>query len=174
MTQSSPEMKRKLELAAYAVIGITALGISIWLARPAPTNTAIPSRKPIEAGVELGMPSEWSSQGNTLVLALQRGCHFCAESAPFYKRLGALAGNSKKLHFTAVLPQPVTQSKQYLASLGLEFGDVRQASLGTLRIPGTPTLLLVDSQGVVKNVWVGRLTAAGETQVLNTLGLVQH
>jgi hypothetical protein len=63
------------------------------------------------------------------------------------------------------------ESHQYLQSLGFEIADVRQASLSSVRIPGTPTLLLLDDQGIVKNVWAGKLTDKGEEQVLQTLGL---
>jgi hypothetical protein len=80
--------------------------------------------------------------------------------------------NAKDLHVMAVLPQKPEEGVAYLAKLGLQVGDVRQGSLSALRIPGTPTLLLVDRQGIVQNVWVGKLSGNEETQVLNTLGLL--
>ena len=38
-----------------------------------------------------------------------------------------------------------------------------------IKIPGTPTLLLVDNNGKVLNVWVGKLDDRHEKEVLKTL-----
>jgi len=57
--------------------------------------------------------------------------------------------------------------------LGVPVGDIQRAELASLKIAGTPTLLLVDRRGVVENVWVGQLTDQGEADVLSKTGLVQ-
>src|ERR1700752_4473118 len=33
------------------------------------------------------LPIKWDANQQTLVMALSSNCHFCTESAPFYKRL---------------------------------------------------------------------------------------
>ena len=71
----------------------------------------------------------------------------------------------------AVLPQEIPQGKKYLDTLGVPVGDVQRAELASLKIAGTPTLLLVDRGGVVKNVWVGQLNGQGEADVLSKAGL---
>ena len=38
-----------------------------------------------------------------------------------------------------------------------------------IKVPGTPTLLLVDDQGKVLDVWVGKLDESREKQVLASL-----
>jgi hypothetical protein len=38
-----------------------------------------------------------------------------------------------------------------------------------VKVPGTPTLMLVDNEGEILDVWVGKLDASGEKKVLSTL-----
>jgi hypothetical protein len=171
MKQLSPEVKRKLELAAYAAIVIAGLGIAVWLVRPSANSTKVEGTGTLRPGSKLGEPTDWAAYDRTLVLILRKGCHYCAASAPFYRRLAGLIGESGRVHLTAVLPHPVPEAKEYLARQGLEIEDIRQANLASLRIAGTPTLLLVDKRGTVRMIWVGKLPDEGETQVLLALGL---
>jgi hypothetical protein len=71
----------------------------------------------------------------------------------------------------AVLPQEIPQGKKYLDTLGVPVVDVQHAELASLKIAGTPTLLLVDRGGVVKNVWVGQLNDQSEADVMSKTGL---
>src|SRR6185295_19263171 len=111
---------------------------------------------------------DWKGNGNTLVLALAPGCDSCSESAPFYRRLMAELA-AQRIHVTAVLPESVEESREYLRNLNVEIGDVRQGSFELLKIRGTPTLILVDEQGVVRNVWLGRFPPDKEQQVIDIL-----
>ncbi|HEY6328194.1 MAG TPA: hypothetical protein VI756_02575, partial [Blastocatellia bacterium] len=102
------------------------------------------------------------------ILAVAEGCHFCSESADFYKRIAkAVAGS--ETHLVVVLPQEVSEGRRYLSGLGVDVADVRKASLDSLGVAGTPTLILVDNSGLVKKVWVGKLSPEGEADVLNSL-----
>jgi len=47
--------------------------------------------------------------------------------------------------------------------------QVRQVSLGTIGVRGTPTILLVDGKGVVTKLWTGKLQAQAEDEVLAAL-----
>jgi hypothetical protein len=46
---------------------------------------------------------------------------------------------------------------------------VKQATLSTIGVTGTPTLLLVDNTGTVANVWQGKLQPDQEGGVLAVL-----
>ncbi|HET8773913.1 MAG TPA: hypothetical protein VFP80_08990 [Thermoanaerobaculia bacterium] len=164
-------MARKLEIATNIAILIAATLASVVLVRnflfPRTANSARPPS--VAVGTTLSVPGfDWRSNGNTVVLALSTNCHFCSESAPFYRRL-ADELSRRRVHLTAVLPQDANESGEYLRALQLAFGDVRQIPLRTLQIRGTPTLLLVDERGVVRHVWEGKLTAEREQQVLETV-----
>lgn len=109
---------------------------------------------------------DWAKNRHTLVLAISTTCHFCRDSVPFYQRLGA---KQKEVKIVAVLPQSVAEARQYLDGAGVHVDEIRQVPLNTLGVKGTPTLLLVNEVGVVTDVWVGKLQADQEAQVLTSL-----
>lgn len=110
----------------------------------------------------------YSNARATLVLAVRSTCGFCTQSMPFYSRIvDAVARSKGAVHLIAVS----TESEDVLRSY-FETHDVKVDSFESsqsLRIAGTPTLLLADSKGVVQDVWVGRLDDSGEAAVLNRL-----
>ncbi len=69
----------------------------------------------------------------------------------------------------AVLPTDIEKSRTHLEKLGLTNLDVRQASLDSIQVDGTPTLLLVNDKGEITNYWVGKLPANKEAEVINKL-----
>ncbi len=101
-----------------------------------------------------------------MVLALSNKCHFCTESAPFYQRLSGELTQRENVRLVAVFPQEVSEAQQYLSGLGVQIGDIRKATLNSIGVNGTPTLIIVDSNGKVKQSWVGRLSAERESEVL--------
>jgi peroxiredoxin len=119
-------------------------------------------------GTQISVPGiNWSESDETVVLALSDKCHFCTESAPFYQRLTQQLATSKNTRVVAVFPQEVDAGKKYLDGLKVPITAVAQATLGSFGVRGTPTLVIVDKSGTVKQAWVGRLTADKETEVLN-------
>jgi hypothetical protein len=75
----------------------------------------------------------------------------------------------ENIHLIAVLPQAFDESKKYLDDLGVAIEEVKQAQLDSIGVYGTPTLILVNNQGVVITSWVGKLSADGEAEVLRRL-----
>jgi thiol-disulfide isomerase/thioredoxin len=137
--------------------------------RNAPTSS-VPSGPPL--GEQLSVPGiTWGDSKETVVLALSNKCHFCSESAPFYQRLASDLAHRKDVRLVAVFPQNVDEAKKYLGQLGVPIEQVVQASLDSLRVRGTPTLVIVDRTGTVKQSWVGKLTLERETEVLSRIGV---
>jgi hypothetical protein len=132
-----------------------------------PNRTRPPAESQIQPGTRINLPGvDWAKNGQTLLLAVSDKCHFCSESAPFYQRLAHDHGKTRLL---AVLPQPVEDGEKYLDSLKVTVDDVKQASFSSLGVRGTPTLILVDKNGVAINSWVGKLSDAREAEVLSRL-----
>lgn len=166
---SSP-LLRKLEISANVAIIAVAILVGILLVRnylivghskPQPQNLI---------GTKISLPDiDWANNGQTLLLVLQRGCRFCSESAPFYQRLVRDVGNNGNIRLVAVLPQEITEGKQYLQDLGVSINEVKQALPSSLGVRGTPTLLLVNDAGIVTETWNGKLPAEKESEVLNRL-----
>jgi hypothetical protein len=171
------KIRRSVEVCANLAIIVVAIAVVAVLVRSYlfPTSAVGPTQtQQRPGGPSKGTKLEvsgvdWSQSGTTLVLALQKGCHFCTESAGFYQRLAQQASGQKGVRLVAVFPQSPEEGKSYLDSLKVPIGDIRQSSLPGLGVSGTPTLILVDSKGVVKQSWVGHLPPEGETEVLRLL-----
>jgi len=172
------QMHRVVELLAnVGILAVAVLGCAVlikqWQPRPVvPTATQRqPPRPPGPiVGTALTLPGvDFASVDQTLVLVLSTQCHFCADSGPFYQRLTTEALRRGRTAVVAVLPQPVDESRRFLAGLGVSGAKVVQAPLTSVGTRGTPTLLLVDKSGTVRNTWIGRLPSAKESDVLAVL-----
>jgi hypothetical protein len=99
----------------------------------------------------------------SVLLVISTQCHFCEESLPFYRALSTeLKGKADLL---AVLPQPQPEAAAFLHAAHVEATQVATASPMQLGVTGTPTLLLLDRNGRVQDVWLGRLDDAQQAQV---------
>lgn len=166
---------KKTELLANIAIIVVALLLGVVLVKRylLPGNEAAPTRNPdprIPAGSKATLTGvDWAKNGQTLLLVLSRDCHFCTESAPFYQRLTRETSGRADVHLIALLPQQVEEGKKYLDNLGVSINEIRQAAPSSTGASGTPTLILVDANGIVKNSWVGKLSAPEESEILNQL-----
>ena len=85
------KLTEKVELTAnILIIGVVLLGGSSSTEVPAcrsPAPSQPTARVQPVIGSKVNLPDEnWSNQQKTLILALNKGCRFCNESAAFYKR----------------------------------------------------------------------------------------
>jgi thiol-disulfide isomerase/thioredoxin len=179
------EIATNLSIIAVALIGATVL-VKNYLLRPAlPIASAVRTETPANgprdssrpdrqtpsgptAGTQISLPGvNWNDSDQTVVLALSNKCHFCTESAPFYQKLTRELADQKKVRVLAVFPQDTSEGKKYLDGLNVPITEVAQATLDSLGVRGTPTLVLVDKSGKVEQSWVGRLTAERETEVFS-------
>lgn len=166
-------LSKRIEIGANVAIIIVAalLGLVViknyLIATPEPKADSVADNAEPRNQTKISIPDvNWLKNGQTLVLAVSTVCHFCTESGPFYQRLAKARGRTQLL---AVLPQPIDEGKRYLEKLGVSVDEIKQASLSSIDVRGTPTLLLVNSDGVVVNTWVGKLQVAGEAEVLGKM-----
>ena len=158
---------KKIETGANIAIIVVALLIGATLAFRYFGSPA-ESRETVKAGAKVSLPeTDWTANNRSLVMVLQKGCHYCTESAPFYQRLAGAAQTWGKTKLVAALPGASNESEAYLRELGVRVDAVRQVSPSSLGVRGTPTLLLVDDKGTVVEAWTGKLPAEKETQVLS-------
>jgi hypothetical protein len=167
---SSPA--RKLEVAAnVALIAATVVVGGVLLKKHVfPGAPARPAR--IQPGERIQLPGvDWSAAQHTAVVVLQAGCHFCSESAPFYARLAAAAAARRPaVALVAVMPHDPAQGRSYLDAQKVPIPHLVQARPGSIKVRGTPTILLVDQRGVVTRAWFGKLPPDKEREVLGALG----
>lgn len=145
------KLNQKLELAANFLFIVVAVLLCAVIVQKyfSDNSTMNQQRAQPTIGKQVNLPNEnWSAQPKTIVLALQTTCHFCNESAPFYKRLIESA-KGKNIKFVAAFPQPVEESAAHLNQLGLAGLEVKQIPLSQLDASGTPTLILTNEKGEV-------------------------
>lgn len=162
---------KKIELLANVCIIVVAVILGFVLIKrfvfpPTPTEPG----ENVKVGTRISLPDiNWSQSERSLVLVLQKGCHFCTESGPFYQHLTRETTALTNVRLIAALPQDVGEGRQYLSDLGVAVNEIRQVPPASLGVRGTPTLLLVDNTGTITDVWVGKLPPDKEAEVLRRL-----
>lgn len=114
---------------------------------------------------------DWAQSDQTLLLAIQGNCKYCAESARFYREIIQGLSGRKDIRVVAVFPEGFSEGGNYLSQLGLAINESKNASLPSLGIKEVPALVLVDKNGVVSNVWIGQLPPKKEAEVITALKL---
>jgi hypothetical protein len=116
-----PNPFKRVELLINVAIIVVAILLSVVLVRQFILNNKNERARPAPAAKELSpgdkVPMagvEWVKNTHTLLLVLQKGCHFCTESGPFYQRLVKETSTRNDVRLIALLPQQVAEGKQYL------------------------------------------------------------
>jgi len=162
------KLSQRIELIANIAIIVAAVALVAVLAQRFFLTKSVASQE-IAVGTKISLPEvEWAKNGKTMLVVLQKGCRFCTESAAFYQRLAQTAAN-KSVKLIAVLPDTPAQGREYLNALEVPITDIRQASLSSISVRGTPTLILVDDIGAVAETWIGKLPPEKESEVLARL-----
>jgi rhodanese-related sulfurtransferase len=118
------------------------------------------------------LPSASSpSTHKSIVLFLSTRCKACEESLPFYEELVEYVDTHPGLGIVATAAEPTEKLNEWLTR-----HKVSVSSLRELRDPSaigfslTPTLLLVDSNGTVSDIALGKLTVEQQKQLFERLG----
>lgn len=156
---------RYVETAANICIICLGIALCLLLVRRVTAPGARTQRADgLRAGQPLrGLDIQWQSNEGTLVLALSTQCKYCAESAPFYRRLTATA-REQGIPVIALLPQEPTEARGYLQAKGIEVSGVHR-SQSSIGISAFPTLMLVNRAGILDEFWVGKLGPDEERRV---------
>ena len=122
-------------------------------------------------GRPLSIPNvDWHVSRLNVVLFISTQCHFCAESVPFYRQLADASRNVEHpTSFSVISLEPSAAIKAYLARERVPASAVYQLPSEGAPMRGTPTLMVVDSGGIVRRVLTGKL---GPEQERETLSLV--
>lgn len=111
---------------------------------------------------------EWNNSQRTVVLALSTHCHFCTASGDFYRRLQKIA-TARGVPIVALLPQPTVEARSYLGNMGLQIALVKQVPLESVNVSATPTLMIINPDGIVTDSWTGQLPSEFEKEVISKL-----
>ena len=134
-------------VATFGYIGwpLVAGAIGVKSAPPAPAYAA---------GQAFDAPAEWYANApKTLVIFARASCAACDKAQPFLKTLIA----SVEGRAAAVMAHPpgtVEEDTAFAKRLGIAETDIRPVTAG-LRVRATPTIVLVDRQGMILAAFEG-------------------
>lgn len=151
--------------ANIAVILIALAAVLTVIQRFVPRQdiSAVPAYRPGERIAINGL----SVAGPTLLIGTRSSCRYCTESLAFYRRLQEVA-DVKKVWVAA--GEDISANKAYLQSNGLMAEVVLSAdAAGLTKLSSTPTLILLDRTGTIVDVWIGKLGAESEGEVISKL-----
>jgi hypothetical protein len=163
-----------LEKASHISLIAASLGALAFMyeARHTKMGKAVRSEAPTLLGRKLNIAgSNWNRARLNAVIALSPTCKYCQASLPFYRRLSTAVhkgGSTTALVVFSSAPRAATEA--WLKDEGLMFDQLVQVPFGDLGIRGTPTILLVDSDGKVTKVFDGRLSPDSEEDLIATVG----
>jgi thiol-disulfide isomerase/thioredoxin len=175
----APKTKSTLDTVAnIAIILVCAIAAFILIRNHFfnPNQAGGPGQRPpeIEAGEKHAALGQMVPAGaeRALVVALAPGCHFCDESMPFYKRLvdeRNQKGSNVKVIAAVSQEAAKAPEQQKLTAAGVNTDGLMVLDFDSVKLRGTPTILLVDNQGEVHKVWVGKQPSSGEEEILEAL-----
>jgi hypothetical protein len=165
---SENSMRHRLEI----VTNIIVLAVTLLVGFRFVEGIFFPRERTLKAGQKIPEISGYSwNKTPTLVLALRKGCHYCEESMPFYRRLLAMQqAGQLNARLVALFPDDSTDVTELMESQKLAIPAFPAIHLDAFRVSGTPTLILVDQNGRVVKPWIGRQDVAGENDVIRTIG----
>jgi len=107
------------------------------------------------------------AERQTLLIFVRDGCRYCDASMEFYRRLGT---SQRKVRLAVVSYDPRETLSEYVSRHRLQVDLVRSVPRGSLKLQGTPTLLLVGVDRRVQAIWSGQLQSADqEKEVLRAI-----
>jgi thioredoxin-related protein len=181
MTTEIPK-KGKLDTAAnvaiilvcvIAIVVLIPMGLQRWKDYLSPQKMP-PAPAMVEKGERFDQLKAVVPAGTerVLVVALSPTCHFCNESMPFYKQLlDERNQKSSPVKFIAAVPMEEMKAEeaQKFTGAGAQPDSLVRLDFAAIKVPGTPTLMLVDNSGKVLDVWVGKLDEDRQKEVLKVL-----
>ncbi len=123
----------------------------------------------IRVGDEFSMPGlSLARDAASLVLVVSSRCRFCQESVPFYETL-SLSARSRRIRTVGVCVDNERGCRDLFEAGHVELDALVSAPPGSLRIAGTPTLIVLDRSHRVRGVWKGRVSEAEQRNLLGFL-----
>lgn len=113
----------------------------------------------------------WADAERTVLLALGKECKYCSESAEFYRRLAAGITSQTNTRLIVLFSEKESDAEAYLKQFGVPVRELRYVSLSSLGIKSVPTVAILDRNGVVKDMWVGKLSPLNESALMSRLNL---
>jgi hypothetical protein len=113
---------------------------------------------------------DFSTYSNTVLLALNTGCTYCTQSVAFYKQLAeSVSKNNGSCQIIAVFPNKTDKVSEYVKEHQLPIKYVGKVDYDALKVKVTPSLILADNKGKIKEYWTGKLSEDREKEVFDSI-----
>jgi thiol-disulfide isomerase/thioredoxin len=155
-----PGLRANIELVTQVVVAIAiVITAGVLVKRTVFSAEGNSARSPrINAGERLNVPTvDWAQNKKSLVFFLKKDCPYCSSGAAFYRQLMDEA-SKRNVKCIAVLPNSHEEARKYLQYIELQFETIYTGPIEDNKISGTPTIVFVDQNGIVKSVWIGAQT----------------
>jgi thiol-disulfide isomerase/thioredoxin len=161
----------KVTAVAILVASLLVIYVCAWVYLRGGTEPRISSG--LQKGSVLFSPPNvsYGQSSQTLLIAMKTDCGSCQDSVPFYQQLArersAHPGGARVI---AVFPDTEDEVKEFVRRNELDLATVASTDFGPLKITGTPTIVLVDDGGKIRDFWLGKLSKDAEQQVISAVG----
>ena len=160
----------KIAVAANVAIIITcAVLVTMVAIFRGPQLMGSSQARPYEVGDVFSEAGPETRGKNTLVVVFRSNCVPCRESVAFHRTLAGALKTAGTANVVAISPEPADIASAYLRENQVPFTAVK--SVARVRVRSTPSLFWLDSNGVVKELWIGRLPPEREAQVYRALSV---
>lgn len=125
----------------------------------------------IRVGTQLNFPGvDWSPASRHVVMRLSTSCQACNNSVGFYAAISEQIARKDTAQLTVVTTESEGPVRRWLVRSGIQpTRIVHVADASAYGFLLAPTLLLLDSSGLVTDVVIGEATPADETLLLRRL-----
>lgn len=166
-------MAKRIELVANVsiVLLVVVLLAERFTARTTPSTVseATQNADTYAVGEHLDLPGlDPSASEATLVLVVRSTCPYCTASMPFYSSLSAMRSANPDRRLVAASWEAEDVTRRYLEEHHVVVDKILSVSPKSLRVPGTPTVILVNGKGTVQGAWVGKLSETHEQEVFRS------
>jgi hypothetical protein len=118
-------------------------------------------------GKHLDAPGmRWGSFPINAVVFVNSNCHYCKASTPFYRQLAEVQHmHQARVSLCVICLESSETIKQFLASERITVSGVYELR-NVAGLESTPTLLIVDATGTIRNAFVGLLNQSQQRKIL--------
>ena len=157
-----------ITLLVCAPLAIAIMGYNVFFS----ATRSRPDPRSMEKALRnshLTIPASVPSSHGVLLFVLSSNCKFCTLSGEFYQRItAARSRDNSALALIGVVRDPESTARTYTKSLNYELDQyVASAAFGSqiAQLP-TPSLIMLDGQRRVTDVWIGQAAQRVEKDIL--------
>jgi hypothetical protein len=167
-------VQRRAEFLANAFLLVLSLGligysVAQWWRSANQPDVAVAGPAP---GLRMLMPAVQNSDQQTMLVVLSTQCQPCTDALPLLASVAAQAKDSQgRLRVLTIFAEGQLAGLQYLQKQKIPNVSVLEEKSSFYGFIEHPTFARVDPNGVLRDMWSGRLDVEKQSALLATFGL---